>query len=82
MQIAFLIGAQSNSSNKGGTMSGVEEAMIEMARRRFHTIYPCSYRHSLEECFTVVGEKQVLWFNTEDHSTHVVTSDELDRETW
>lgn len=51
-------------------MSAIRASLIEQALAQGGT--PCARKATLEECFTEEGGKVVLWFNTPDHSTHVV----------
>jgi hypothetical protein len=53
-------------------MSRTQRELIQLARRTYNNIYPCAFRRNLEECFTIVGDKYVFWFNTEDQSTRFV----------
>ena len=52
-------------------MSALRASLIEQALAQCGT--PCTGKATLEQCFTEEGGKVVLWFNTPDHSTHVVT---------
>jgi hypothetical protein len=49
--------------------------LIEQARNRHKRIYPCANQADFEECFTITGNRLMFWFNTEDHSTHLVVAD-------
>lgn len=52
--------------------------LIKKAQKIWGQIHPCFNKLSLEECFTVIkGGKLVLWFNTEDNSTHMVADDNV-----
>ena len=55
-------------------MSELMQQMIMTAQEQHNRIYPCVPARTFEECFTVEGEKLILWFNTEDNSTHLITS--------
>jgi hypothetical protein len=55
-------------------MSELMQQMILTAQEQHSQIYPCVPARTLEECFTVEGEKLILWFNTEDNSTHLISS--------
>ncbi len=46
--------------------------LIKEAKGRFKKIYPCGVYYSFDKCFTVHKDRLVLWFNTEDHTTHAV----------
>jgi len=54
-------------------MNDLKQNMIRKAVRRYKNIAPCSPRRSLDDCFTVEENKLYFWFNTEDHSTHVLS---------
>jgi hypothetical protein len=56
-------------------METIQNSMIEQAQRQFKTIYPCGLKKSLTECFTRHNNHIIFWFNTEDHTTHMLTSD-------
>ena len=62
-----------NSSDKF-TMNTLKKNMIKTALERYKHIVPCATLPSLDESFTVEDEKVFFWFNTDDHSTHVVTA--------
>ena len=53
-------------------MSEVELGLLKKALEAHEKIFPCGETSLLEDCFTKTGEKLFFWFNTEDHSTHVV----------
>jgi hypothetical protein len=53
-------------------MNEIKQKMIEKARNRHTMIYPCSSVHRLEDSFTVEGKRVIFWYNTEDHSTHLI----------
>lgn len=55
-------------------MEQAKSAMIKEARRTYKNIFPCSNRKSLADCFTVEGDLLLFWFNTEDNSTHLISS--------
>jgi hypothetical protein len=51
--------------------------LIQKAQKIYGTIYPCVNKSSLEECFTVSKKGMlILWFNTEDKSTHMISEDD------
>jgi len=50
----------------------LKEQMIRRAIEAHERITPCSNRSELGECFSVLEDKLVFWFNTEDNSTHVL----------
>ena len=56
-------------------MNEIEQTLIKRARKQFKHIYPCSSKKGLKECFTVEDNQLILWFNTEDDSTHIITQD-------
>ena len=52
--------------------------LIKKAQKIYGEIYPCINKPSLEECFTFsLDGEPILWFNTQDKSTHMVTSDKI-----
>jgi hypothetical protein len=56
-------------------MNEKKAQLIEQARRQYRRIFPCSTNRDLDDCFTIEGSKVLFWFNTDDDSTHMVTSD-------
>jgi hypothetical protein len=56
-------------------MNEIEQTLINRARKQFKQIYPCSSKKGLKECFTVEDNQLILWFNTEDDSTHIIKQD-------
>ena len=56
-------------------MSEEQRILIEEARKRYNRIYPCGASRSLSESFTTFDEDIILWFNTEDGSTHMIKSE-------
>jgi hypothetical protein len=47
--------------------------LIEIAEKKYGTIYPCSNKETLQECISIEHDnKMYFWFNTPDNSTHVV----------
>jgi hypothetical protein len=56
-------------------MNNLKKNMIRKAMKRYKNIAPCAKHPSLEDCFTIEDDKIYFWFNTEDHSTHVVTAE-------
>ena len=62
-----------NFSRKGRPdMSGKHVKLIEKAKRKFGSIYPCCHTQRWIDCFSVYNGKLYFWFNADDHSTHVV----------
>ena len=49
-----------------------KKMLIEKARKMYKKIYPCGKSETFSECFTENGDHLLLWFNTEDDSTHIV----------
>ena len=49
-----------------------KKRLIEKARKMYKEIYPCGKGKTFSECFTENDDHLVLWFNTEDDSTHIV----------
>lgn len=56
-------------------MDKTKESLINKAYRMYKTIYPCGRRRSFADCFTYYGNKILFWFDTEDHSTHMLTGE-------
>ena len=54
-------------------MHELKTRLISQAQQTFQTIYPCGNKVELFDCFTQMGNLLVFWFNTEDHSTHLLT---------
>ncbi len=55
-----------------------KKQLIKKAKKLFGKIYPCVNKSSLDECFTkVAGDALILWFNTEDQSTHMLASEDV-----
>ena len=50
-------------------------SLMNQAWSLHEEISPCSGKDSLHECFTVLGNRLCFWFNTPDHSTHILTAD-------
>lgn len=46
--------------------------LIRKALRAYKRIYPCGTRNSFSECFTFQDDNLLFWFDTEDHSTHLL----------
>jgi transposase len=55
-------------------MGHLERQLIDKATRKHKKIYPCAHKGNIDECFTRDEGRLMLWFNTEDQSTHVVTT--------
>ncbi len=53
-------------------MESIKRHLIEKALKKYKNIYPCVQKVSFQDCFTTVGPQILFWFNTEDHSTHVM----------
>ena len=56
-------------------MSEEQRILIEEARKKYNRIYPCGSSRTLSESFTTFDKEIVLWFNTEDGSTHMIKSE-------
>ena len=54
-------------------MTNQKTRMIKKAEKRHKKIYPCAEKMHLEDCFTKNKDFVFFWYNTEDHSTHVIT---------
>jgi hypothetical protein len=46
--------------------------LINQAIMIYKKIYPCGNKRNLFDCFTQIGNSILFWFNTEDHSTHLL----------
>jgi hypothetical protein len=55
-------------------MNELKKQMIAQAQSRHRCIFPCYSCSSLEDSFTVENGKVIFWYNTEDHSTHLVVA--------
>ena len=53
-------------------MEDVKFQIVQAAREKHRTIFPCVGKQSFEECFTHDNGKLLFWFNTEDNSTHLM----------
>ena len=56
-------------------MNEIKQLLINQAREQYDNVLPCSQARDLGECFTVEGNLVCFWFNTEDHSTHLVSAE-------
>ncbi|MBD3346342.1 MAG: hypothetical protein GF401_14905 [Chitinivibrionales bacterium] len=56
-------------------MNKHQQRLISEAKRKYKRIYPCTAKPSLAECFTLHNNKLLFWFNTDDHTTHVMTAE-------
>jgi len=53
-------------------MDDLKLKLILQAKKLFNHIYPCGNKESFYECFTINEKNLVFWFNTKDHSTHML----------
>lgn len=53
-------------------MNEIKKTMISEAAQKHNLIYPCGKFSNLEDCFTTYEDQLMLWYNTEDKSTHVI----------
>lgn len=53
-------------------MNKLERRMIDLATKKHDKIYPCATKQQLTDCFTRHENMVFFWYNTEDHSTHVI----------
>ena len=58
-------------------MSDNKEKLVKLATEKFGDIRPCGDKKSLSDCFTDDSGELVLWFNTLDNSTHIVSEHNL-----
>ena len=63
------------SLKNSADMSRDEMRLIKKAREAFIKISPCGGKESFSECFTKCKNKLVLWFDTEDSSSHIIHED-------
>ncbi|MBD3391656.1 MAG: hypothetical protein GF418_06355 [Chitinivibrionales bacterium] len=56
-------------------MQEIRDQMIRRAIEAHNRITPCSNKEALSECFSLMGDKLVFWFNTDDDSTHVLVEE-------
>ncbi|MBN1576726.1 MAG: hypothetical protein JW913_09255 [Chitinispirillaceae bacterium] len=54
-------------------MNELKTRMIRKAEKRHKKIFPCAQKSHFEDCFTDNNDFIFFWYNTEDHSTHVIT---------
>ncbi len=54
-------------------MNELKTRMIKKAEKRHKKIFPCAHRAHFDDCFTNNNDFVFFWYNTEDHSTHVIT---------
>lgn len=56
-------------------MNEIKTRMIQKAEKLHKKIFPCALKNGLDECFTNTKDFLFFWYNTEDHSTHVITEE-------
>lgn len=54
-------------------MAHLKKQLINEAIENYSKIEPCPKCGDWHNSFTIIGKKLFFWFNTEDHSTHVVS---------
>lgn len=54
-------------------MALLKEKLFNEAIEKHTIIEPCPKCGSWQNSFTIINQKLFFWFNTEDHSTHVVS---------
>jgi hypothetical protein len=55
-----------------------KKQLIKKAEKLFGRIHPCLNKSSLDECFTLTKDNGLIfWFNTDDNSTHMVSTGEV-----
>jgi len=59
--------------DQGDIMNEIKNKLIIRAKETFKIIYPCGNKRDLSDCFTIIGNKLLFWFNTEDQTTHLIT---------
>ncbi|HLV32436.1 MAG TPA: hypothetical protein VKY57_12770 [Chitinispirillaceae bacterium] len=55
-------------------MDKVKMELLSKATSIHKKIYPCAQKTDFEECFTTDNNQVYFWYNTEDHSTHVLNA--------
>ena len=58
-------------------MSKYEKILLKKAFKSHNRIFPCGAKASFSECFTIIDENLIFWFNTLDGSTHIVKLKEI-----
>jgi hypothetical protein len=48
--------------------------LINKAQEQYGAIRPCD-KKQWEDCFSTYDNKLILWFNSEDNSTHILQQD-------
>ena len=54
-------------------MNELKTRMIRKAEKRHKKIFPCAEKSHFEDRFTNNNDFVFFWYNTEDHSTHLIT---------
>ena len=50
----------------------LKQRLLEEVTKNHETIYPCGTKSNLDDCFDIVGDTLLFWFNTRDKNTHMV----------
>jgi hypothetical protein len=53
-------------------MEDLKQKLIDRAIEKHNRIFPCGSRKNFSECFTILEEQLLFWYNTEDHDTKVL----------
>jgi hypothetical protein len=53
-------------------METLQMKLFSQAVHNYKKIFPCGTTNSFSDCFTIQDGKLLFWFDTEDHSTHMV----------
>ena len=56
-------------------MSKEKKKLVEKARSLYKRIFPCGKKVSFADCFTQDENMLFFWFDTEDHSTHMLVTE-------
>ncbi len=56
-------------------MNRIKEKLIKDAQKKHKNIFPCGVHEKFDKCFTREKNRMLFWFNTKDHSTHILVSD-------
>jgi hypothetical protein len=53
-------------------MKEIKERMVQQAVAQYRSIFIPPHKTSFSECFSFENNTLIFWFNTEDHSTHLL----------
>jgi len=58
-------------------MTYLQEQLLDAAKQKYGSIGPCDGTTLWDECFTEVDGYQLLWFNTNNGSTHIIKAESI-----